>query len=45
MHVKVGDWGNMLATLVIFAPAIVGPVMWCPTKKPVVQQYWFKFIV
>jgi len=45
VHTQVGDAGNMLATLVIFAPAVVGPLLWCPTDKPIAQQYWFKLIM
>ncbi|GBG33886.1 Cycloeucalenol cycloisomerase [Hondaea fermentalgiana] len=45
VHLLVGDLGNILATLVIAAPNILVPLLYCPTNKPWYQTYWFKFSV
>mmetsp|Transcript_12484 Transcript_12484/g.15493 ORF Transcript_12484/g.15493 Transcript_12484/m.15493 type:complete len:307 (+) Transcript_12484:80-1000(+) len=42
-YLKVGDVGNMLVTCLIATPNVLIPLLFCPTKAPVVETYWFKF--
>ena len=45
VHLYAGDLGNILIALVIGAPAVFYPLLFCPSPKRVVNTYWFKFLV
>lgn len=45
VHLWIGDLGNMLATVVIFLPNFLYPYLYCPSTKPVVETFWFKYLV
>jgi len=42
-HLLVGDLGNLAVTLLIASPNVVVPALFCPSKMPWYQTYWFKF--
>jgi cycloeucalenol cycloisomerase len=45
LHLLVGDTGNLAVTVLISSPNVLYPLYFCPTKKPVVETFWFKYLV